>query len=398
MTELINSTAAAALLADRMGAMDVGGTNTVPPTVASDVTTDMPDPRYYRPLVEAADDFAREARTLKTGQRFYTGIPSFDDAMRGLSPKQLMLVQGYAHSGKTVFVTEAICHNHLEPMVLFTPDEDRVLILTKLVSRVEGVSAEELERRIADGDEQTEKMIRGIASDYFPNLAVFDDIADLRKMTAAVDECRQVWGRREAVTIFDYAQLLSYGDGSGDVVGKIDGLKGWGKSQDTPLIVMHQSSRTKGSDGGAVTIDSGTHGGEQQATFVIGVRRKKNFYTAQIADLEARKAVSTRDTSAIDLALETARYELSKHLDSITFNVVKNKRPPSRLVDDTDFHLDRDTGRITPYNRREAGRYRSDPARVYGVGAAAQTATQGALVPDETEATGYDRYDHGEDF
>lgn len=385
---------AAAMLAERMGAIDTGATTTVAPVA---VTAPEQTYRHYRPLVEAADDFAREARTLKTGERFYTGIPEFDRAMRGLSPKQIMLVQGYAHSGKTVFVTEAMRHNHDRPMILFTPDEDRVLILTKLVSLVHGVSAEELEQQIANGDPHVEAMIRGVASEHFPNLAVFDDIADLKKMTQAVDECRQHWGCREAVTIFDYANLLTYGDGSGDVVAKIDALKGWGKTQSTPLILMHQSSRTKGSDGGTVTIDSGSHGGEQQATFVVGVRRKKNFYQAQIADLEVRKAVATRDTSAIDLALETARFELSKHMDSITFNVVKNKRPPSHLVDDTDFHLDRDTGRITPYSRRDAGKYRADPERQYGAHTVTQPTLDETVVADDT-SVGYDRYTHDEQF
>lgn len=301
--------------------------------------------RWLRPLVEAADEFAAQARTLGSGQRVYTGIQAFDDAMRGLAPKELMVVQGYAHSGKTLFVTEMLRHNHDRPIALFTADEDRVLVLTKLTSLVTGISAEVLEKRIADGDAEAERIVRSTAIEHFPKLVVFDQVSELRRMTDALAECRDWWGEREAFTVFDYANLLQY---EGDVVSKIDAIKGWAKDQSTPMVLMHQSSRSKGSDGGEVTIDSGSHGGEQQATFVVGVRRKRNFYRGQLRELQEKRANALRGTEAIDDKIREVEWELQRHVDTITLNLVKNKRPPGRLVDDLDFHLDADTGRITP--------------------------------------------------
>jgi hypothetical protein len=40
------------------------------------------------------------------------------------------------------------------------------------------------------------------------------------------------------------------------------------------MLVLHQSSRTAGADGKKMTISSGAYGGEQQATHILGVRRK----------------------------------------------------------------------------------------------------------------------------
>ena len=65
---------------------------------------------YYKPWVDAADEYITWAKSPEL--RVYTGITEFDDAMRGLAPAELMLVVGYAHSGKTVFTTQMLLHNH----------------------------------------------------------------------------------------------------------------------------------------------------------------------------------------------------------------------------------------------------------------------------------------------
>ena len=333
--------------------------------------------RWLRPLAAAADDFANQARTLGTGERIYTGIAAFDQAMRGLAPRELMIVQGYAHSGKTLFVTEMLRHNKGRRIVMFTADEDRVLVLVKLTSLEHGVSAEELEYRIANGDTTAEELVRSTATEHFPNLVVFDDVAELRRMTEALQECQDYWGAPADLVVFDYVGLLQNGDGeAGAVVGKIDAIKSWGKEQGVPLVAMHQSSRTKGTEGAEVTIDSGTHGGEQQATFVVGVRRKRDQYRAMIRDLEQRLNTQVNPSPRLDDLLAEARYDLARHQDTITFNLVKNKRPPSRLVDDTDFRLDADTGRIAPVDMAFSSTSEVDetftPTVKYGLAAAQQ--------------------------
>lgn len=306
--------------------------------------------RYLRPLRDAAEELAAQARTLRTGERIYTGLDPFDQAMRGLGPRELMLVNGYSGSGKTLFVTQMMYHNKHKRIALFTADEDRVLVLAKLVSLIHGISAEDLEYAIASGDKGAEAMVLDTATQHFPNLIVFDDVADIRRMNIALGEARDWWGDKEQLAIFDYAGLLQHGDGGeGNVVGKIDALKAWGKQHQLPLVVMHQSSRSKGADGHVVTMDSGTHGGEQQATFVVGVRRKRNYWGAQVRDLEERLATTTRNADALGDQLREAVAELDRHRETVTFSVVKNKRPPGHLVDEIDYKLDPATGKVSEF-------------------------------------------------
>lgn len=303
------------------------------------------DHRYYAPLSDAAEEYVRWSRN--PGERIYTGIDEFDLAMRGLAPSELMLVVGYAHSGKTVFTTQVVQHNHDKNVVIFSPDETRVLVLIKLFSIEHGIGAEEIEQRLQQRDTEMEDMLRSFAKDRFPNLAVFDEISDLTLFDQAMDEYESVHGKCRLVVI-DYAQLIT---GAGeDVSGTINAIKGWGKRRRVPIILLHQSSRSKGAGGSKVSIDSGGYGGEQQALFLVGVRRKKNQYQAMIDELEEKifgaSQQGTKDR--LDDLLHDAEYELKRHENTITFSLVKNKRPPGRLVDDLDFVLDPTCGKVKP--------------------------------------------------
>lgn len=340
---------AAVLTADeiqaRLAAMrGVSQMVTVPDPYAGSGT---PDYRHYRPLDEAADEYVAWARSAN--KRIYCGISEFDSAMRGLAPGELMIVQGYAHSGKTVFVTQMMLHNNLKRMALFTPDETRVLILVKLTSILHGVSAERLERHLADGEGWAEEMLRSTAREHFPHLAVFDQSMTAGQMTDALGEAEAEWGDKCQLAVFDYADLAL---GDGDVPAKITALKSWGRRMEVPLVVLHQSSRMAGRDGAKVKIDSGSHGGEQQATFVVGVRRKKNQFMARVEELQEKIKMAANGGSELyhDL-LREAKYDLNEHDKTITFSLVKNKRPPSRLVDDVDYELDPDTGQVSRWDR-----------------------------------------------
>lgn len=299
----------------------------------------------YRPLDDEVDNYIDFAKHPE--RRVYTGIAAIDSQTRGLAPSELMIVSGFAHNGKTVLTVEIILANEGTPCVFFTPDETRTVVLAKLSSALYGVSAEEIERRLGVGDQETVEMLRTVAA-RFRNLAVYDDNATLHSMDKAVDDVTAAWGEPPKYAIFDYADLLSY---DGDVMAKIDELKRWGKKHKLPFIVLHQSSRSSGAGGKKVSITSGAYGGDKQAFIMIGVRRKINLLHAQIEMLEEKLETTQRDDTAQKIRQKIQEIQddlIPRHRDTITINLVKNKRPPMNLVDDLDFKLNQETGRIVP--------------------------------------------------
>ena len=94
-----------------------------------------------------------------------------------------------------------------------------------------------------------------------------------------------------------------------------------------------------------MTISSGAYGGEQQATHVIGVRRKRFEIEAQIREIQEKLDRSSATERMLE-RLDNLRYELRIHMDTITVNLVKCKRPASALLDDIDFLIEAGTGRL----------------------------------------------------
>ena len=304
--------------------------------------------QHYRPLRDAADEFIRWAKTPEL--RVYTGVSELDAAMRGTAPGELTLVQGFTHSGKTLLMTELMINNPDTPMVLFTPDETRPLVLTKLTSALHGIDARELERRIYDDDAQARELLLETAERY-GRLAIFDQSVSVVDMDNMLEEAAHAFGQRPKAVIFDYAELL---EGPDDVKAKMTALKAWGKRNEVGLFVIHQTSRTAGSGGRKMTIDSGAYGGEQQATHVIGVRRRKYMHLAMLAVLDEKIANATNPQSIEQYKSrqnEIIKIDLPRDQDTITISLVKNKRPPCELVDDLDYLIDQETGRVQKVER-----------------------------------------------
>lgn len=298
---------------------------------------------HYRPLRDAADEFISWART--PSERVYTGIRELDAAMRGTAPGELTIIQGFTHSGKTLLVTELILNNPDTPLVLFTPDETRPLVLTKLTSALHGIGAKELEERI-QSDDRTARDLLITTAERYSSLAIFDESVSVVDMDNMFDEACHAFGQKPMGIIFDYAELL---EGPDDVKSKMTALKAWGKRQRVAMFVLHQTSRTSGSGGRKVGIDSGAYGGEQQATHVIGVRRKKYMHMAMLSLLE-EKIANSANPKAIEEYKQRIRQietvDLPRDMDTVTVSLVKNKRPPCDLVDDIDYKIDLGTGRV----------------------------------------------------
>lgn len=325
-----------ATFADRW-AMLGRGEEIVPPDSSIGANNKM----YYKPLSDAVDEFVHWAQ--HPNERIYLGFPELDAQIRGIAAGEMCLINGYSHSGKTLFLLQILVANADKPVVYFCPDEPRTLTLVKLACVLNGIDANLLEEGVSRSDPDALAILRDTANKHFPKLAVFDQFMSLSDMEKAMGEVQEMWGK-PALIVFDYLELLN--GGGEDVPSKANTLKAFGKRHNVPLLVLHQSSRTAGADGKKMTISSGAYGGEQQASHIIGVRRKKFEIEGQIREIEQKLDRSAASEKMLE-RLDQLRYELRIHQFTLTVNLVKCKRPASSLLDDIDFEIEAGTGRLS---------------------------------------------------
>ena len=302
-----------------------------------------PEYRMYSPLSDAADSFVRWAQSPQ--ERIHLGIPQIDAELRGIAPGEIAMMLGFAHGGKTLVLLHALRKNRDKHIALFIPDEPKQLVLTKLTCIHHRIDARELEARVAADDQDAINLLRQTAEEDFPNLAVFDQPLTASDMERAYGELCDVWGQVPELVVVDYLDLVEAGE---TVPDKATFLKGFGRRHDIPMLVLHQTSRTAGADGKKMTMSSGSYGGEQQATSIIGVRRKKYQIAHEINELVEKLDRSHSERSQD--RLEYLRMEARIHEYTVTVSLLKNKRPAGQLVDDIDFELDATTGRLTELN------------------------------------------------
>ena len=297
--------------------------------------------KMYEPLTEAVHSFVRWAQTPY--ERIHLGLPRIDDELRGIAPGELAMMLGYAHGGKTLLLLHCLQQNRDKHIAMFIPDEPRQLILTKLTCMHHGIDARELERRVAVDDATAIDLLRQTAEEDFPNLAVFDQPLNAADMERGYNEVCDAWGQLPDLLVVDYLDLVEAGD---TVPAKATFLKSFGRRHDIPLLILHQTSRHAGADGNKLTMSSGAFGGEQQATSIIGVRRKKYSIMSEINELTF-KLDRAHSQSAAD-RLESLRYDARIHEYTMTVSLLKNKRPAGQLVDDIDFEINLATGQLSP--------------------------------------------------
>ncbi len=295
--------------------------------------------KHYVPLTEAAHSFVRWAQSPE--ERVYLGIEPLDNEMRGIAPGELAMMLGYSHGGKTLVLLHTLRNNRDKKVALFIPDEPKTLVLTKLVCMHHNIDARILEQRVAEDDKEAIDLLRQTAEEDFPNLAVFDQPLVPADMERAYGEVCDVWGAKPDLMVVDYLELVEAGE---MVPEKAGYLKGFGRRHDIPMLVLHQTSRSSGAEGRKLTMSSGAYGGEQQATSIIGVRRKKYEIMAEINDL--REKLDRNHSEKAQERMESLIYDQRIHEYTVTLSLLKNKRPGGTLVDDVDFELDIKTGRL----------------------------------------------------
>ena len=305
--------------------------------------------KHYRPFVSAVDKYVEEAQETN---RIYLGVEDFDRQMRGIGRKHLLLLNGFAHSGKTLFGLHILRHNRTKRVAWFTQDESAEQVLANLASMQTGVAAEELERRIQQDDREALDLLRRVASEEFPNLAVFEEPMTPGYIYEALEEAADAWGERHDLVVIDFVRLLRVGE---DMNAKFEFVKSLSKTHG-PVIALNQTSRSAGADGRKLTISSGEYGGETYASFVLGVRRKVYECMALRDELELKAKGIGKAAADAQERLPAVRQDIARHEHTVTVNAVKVKRVGGRLVDEIDFDLDHRSGILTPLGETDLPR------------------------------------------
>lgn len=263
-----------------------------------------------------------------TNKRLMTGINAIDVMTRGFGPKELIIVGGFAHSGKTQLALTMIVNNLSKNWAIFSLDDPAELLLQKLYCMAYRKNSADFEQQLRDNPD-TLKQLEDVAANQFARLNICDETKTVQEMQADVAAMPIA---PDAILI-DYLQLIPAGEDSlGTVNTRANDLKNWAKQLPSPIILIHQGTRSGSEPGAPFKMTSLAFGGEQQATMILGVRRKKDDYR--------------RDKYNNWL---TTPSERERHKNTITVHLVKNKRPPCRLTapDGLDLWIDDISGKIS---------------------------------------------------
>ena len=314
-------------------------------------------------MTDTVEKFVEQA--TNPGNRFMFGIPRLDLMIRGIGRGELCIVTGRAHSSKTQLLLNAVVNNPERRIVWFTPDEVAELVMIKLVTIVHQLDPEQLERDVKAKVPETLQMLGEFAATSLPNLLIVDRTADIDQMDVALTEAEEYWGGPADAVVFDFLELLP---GDGDARGvqrKADQLKQFGSDRDVPMLVVHQTGRS-GDRGVAMGMDGMKYGGEQQATFVIEVLRKRDNMNSPVAERELHECTST-------------------------LNVAKNKRPPCH-TGEIDVYLDPKFGTMRTMEAGDPGTPLAGHKYSHNQGAPDRIRTQTPTQADDyRQQMGYDR-------
>jgi len=302
--------------------------------------------RYVRPLAAAADSFI--STVTNTDGRFMLGLADVDVMTRGFGRGELVYVAGRAHSGKTQVILNAIVNNPQAHVMVFSPDEVAELVLAKLVAIRHGINSETLEARIKSGDPEAEELVRRTARDDLANVLVIDDVLTLREMSDALAEAEQMWQAPTDCCVYDFLELLpGDDDGAQGLSNKSKAIKRWTKQHNVPMLCVHQSGKSNAPRGQSGGMDALRYGGDTEATFVLEVYRKRDNLSADA-------------------------FERARQADTVTVNVAKNKRPPSK-TGHVDLHMDSATGRIRHLRENDLNVETAETRRLKALGLAPRT-------------------------
>jgi KaiC/GvpD/RAD55 family RecA-like ATPase len=243
----------------------------------------------------------------------------------GLERGSVLLIIGKPHSGKTTVTMNMIVNNLKRTddfrAAIFSPDEPRELVISKLYSIAYGRDAAATEKAIRDGDATTLAEFSEAGRGLLDRVLISDQSLTFNQMLRAMDEAAEYWHAPADVVVMDYLELLPGAAADNTAVAhKAQEAKRWAKTADVPLLLLHQIGRGASERGKPAGIAGGRFGGEAEAVVVMEVYRPKE-----------RSGLSAHEAKQVE--------------NVIRLSVVKNKKPPFTLRD-VEMMMDAASGRI----------------------------------------------------
>ena len=144
-----------------------------------------------------------------------------------------------------------------------------------------GVSADRLEALMRAGDTAARNLAYTTSTEKYPNLVIIDQALTFDQMTVALAEAQDWWQAPCDGVIIDYLDLLPGDADYNGTKGKSTRLKRWTKQNRVATVCIHQPKRGGAQRAGSSAWTTWRQGGETEATFVLGVyRRREDPYAA----------------------------------------------------------------------------------------------------------------------
>ncbi|NDC96396.1 hypothetical protein EB077_13915, partial [bacterium] len=252
--------------------------------IADGATAGPPHPSLAPSAIRFADPLYTATQPLldvlqHDDETFELGILDIDIYLRGLRAKEACVITAFPHSGKTALLLTTIVNNADKRILFLSLDDPREMVLQKLVCMTYQLNGQEFEKAIRNNEPEYVELLRTTPKEHYEHLLVSDASMSVDDLPVAITEATDHWGAPPQCVMLDYVGLLasrtkSVEDGFSSISTRMKELKGFAKSLPCPLIIVHQGTRGSAKPGTRITMTSMAFGGEQEATIVIGLRRK----------------------------------------------------------------------------------------------------------------------------
>ena len=204
-------------------------------------------------------------------ESFSIGLPSVNACLLPFGPGEFVMVQGYAHSGKTYLMLSAVAQQLNRRVLWITPDEPASLVHRRLISILTGMGTHELWAGLQEGNQAICAAADAWTEVIGKAFLMVDEPVGISELNALVDQATNFWQAPPDVLVFDYLECLPHHpDRSGTLAMS---FKMWAKPKPFPTVVLHQASRQHGAKGQRMEMWSGNQGGERESLVLIGVSR-----------------------------------------------------------------------------------------------------------------------------